>query len=66
MRMMSLRLIVSLVLTVTLTSVLFALYQVREDTHRRQGELQKRAQILAESLQETVEPLWTKGARGSL
>ena len=63
---MSLRLILSLVMTVTLISVLFALYQVRAYTHGRQGDLEKRAQVLAESLQETVEPLWTKGARGSL
>jgi alpha,alpha-trehalose-phosphate synthase [UDP-forming] len=63
---MSIRLIISLVLTVTLISVFFALYQVRADTHGRQGELEKRAQVLAESLQETVEPLWMKGARASL
>jgi hypothetical protein len=63
---MSLRLILSLVLTVTLISVLFALYQVRADTHNRRSDLEKRAQVLAESLQETVEPLWMKGARGSL
>jgi alpha,alpha-trehalose-phosphate synthase [UDP-forming] len=63
---MSLRLILSLVITVTVISVLFALYQVREDTHARQSDLEKRAQVLAESLQETVEPLWMKGARGSL
>jgi trehalose-6-phosphate synthase len=63
---MSLRLILSLVLTVTLISVLFAFYQVREDTRTRRADLEKRAQILAESLQETVEPLWMKGARGSL
>jgi trehalose-6-phosphate synthase len=63
---MSLRLILSLVLTVTLISILFALYQVRADTRNRRSDLEKRAQVLAESLQETVEPLWTKGARVSL
>src|ERR1700730_13065920 len=63
---MSFRLIFSLVITVTLISVLFALYQVREDTHTRQNELEKRAQVLAEGLQETVEPLWMRGARGNL
>src|SRR5271170_4427697 len=62
----SLRLILSLVLTVTLISIIFAFYQVRAYTLGRQGDLEKRAQVLAESLQETVEPLWTKGARGSL
>ncbi len=63
---MSLRLILSLVLTVTLISIVFAFYQVRAYTLGRRGDLEKRAQVLAESLQETVEPLWTKGARGSL
>jgi alpha,alpha-trehalose-phosphate synthase [UDP-forming] len=62
----SFRLIASLVVTVTLISVLFALYQVRADTRARQNDLEKRTQVLAESLQETVEPLWTNGARGSL
>src|SRR5580704_10047094 len=63
---MSLRLIISLVLTITSISILFALYQVREDTRIRRSDLEKRAQVLAESLQETVEPLWMKGAHGSL
>ena len=63
---MSFRLVLSLVLTVTLISILFALYQVRADTRSRRSDLEKRAQVLAESLQETVEPLWMKGARGSL
>src|ERR1700685_1517047 len=63
---MSLRLILSLIATVTLISILFTLYQVRADTRIRRSDLEKRAQILAESLQETVEPLWMKGANGSL
>jgi alpha,alpha-trehalose-phosphate synthase [UDP-forming] len=53
---MSLRLIVSLVAAVTLVSVLFAIYQVNADDRGRRIDLGKRAQVLAESLQETVQP----------
>ena len=62
----SLRLILSLVLAVTLVSVLFALYQVEADNHARRSELEKRAQVLAESLQESVQPLVANGAQEDL
>src|ERR1700693_6621961 len=65
-RRMSLRLIVSLVASVTIVSILFAFYQVRADNHARRVDLEKRAQVLAESLQEAVEPLFAQGARGHL
>jgi alpha,alpha-trehalose-phosphate synthase [UDP-forming] len=63
---LSLRLIVSLVLAVTIVSVAFALYQVQAEDRSRKNELERRAQLLAESLQETVEPLLAKGAQESL
>jgi alpha,alpha-trehalose-phosphate synthase [UDP-forming] len=63
---LSLRLIVSLVLAVTIVSVAFALYQVQAENRSRKNELERRAQLLAESLQETVEPLLAKGAQESL
>ena len=63
---LSLRLIVSLVLAVTIVSVAFALYQVEAENRSRKNELERRAQLLAESLQETVEPLLAKGAQESL
>ncbi len=63
---LSLRLIVSLVLAVTIVSVAFALYQVEAENRSRRGELERRAQLLAESLQETVEPLLATGAQDSL
>jgi alpha,alpha-trehalose-phosphate synthase [UDP-forming] len=63
---MSVRLIISLVLAVTLVSVAFAVYQTQADNHARRSELEKRAQVLAESLQETVQPLLAKGAQGNL
>ncbi len=63
---MSFRLILSLVVAVTVVSFLFAFYQVREDNRVRRTDLVKRAQVLAESLQETVEPLFARGADGNL
>jgi alpha,alpha-trehalose-phosphate synthase [UDP-forming] len=63
---MSLRLIFSLVASVTIVSILFAFYQVRADNHARRVDLEKRAQVLAESLQEAVEPLFANGAQGNL
>ena len=60
---MSLRLILSLVVAVTVVSVLFAFYQVAAEDRNRRNELEKRAQVLAESLQETVQPLLAKGAQ---
>jgi len=63
---MSFRLIVSLVVAVTFVSFLFAFYQVRADNRARRTDLEKRAQVLAESLQETVEPLFARGAKDNL
>jgi len=62
----SLRLTLSLVAAVTLVSFLFAWYEVEADDHSRRSELEKRAQVLAESLQETVQPLMASGALGDL
>ena len=63
---MSLRLIVSLVLALTLVSLLFAVYQVEAENRSKRNELERRAQILAESLQETVEPLRENGSQEKL
>ena len=63
---MSLRLIFSLVAAVTIVSILFAFYQVRADNHTRRVDLEKRAQVLAESLQETVESRFAHGAQNNL
>lgn len=63
---MSLRLILSLVASVTLVSVLFAFYQVEADKAARRNELEGRAKVFAESLRETAEPLAAKGALGEL
>src|SRR5258707_5486674 len=63
---MSLRLILSLVAAVTLVSVAFALYQVQAEDRSRRNDLEKRAQVLAESLQETIQPLLAKGGQEDL
>src|SRR5260221_4906703 len=63
---MSLRLILSLVAAVTLVSVAFALYQVQAEDRSRRNELEKRAQVLAESLQETIQPLLATGGQENL
>ena len=62
----SLRLTLSLVAAVTLVSVLFALYEVEADDRSRRTDLEKRAQVLAESLQETVQPLMANDSQADL
>ena len=54
---LSLRLIVCLMLSVTLVSLLFSGYQVRLERRGERRELERRAQVLAESLQDNVETL---------
>jgi trehalose-6-phosphate synthase len=54
---LSLRLVVPLLLGVILLSLLFASYQVRREKRLQQKELWRRADLLADSLQEDVEAL---------
>jgi hypothetical protein len=63
---MSFRLIVSLVLAIALVSLLFAVYQVETENLSKRNELERRAEILAESLQETVEALREEGSQEKL
>src|SRR5258706_6241592 len=63
---MSLRLILSLVAAVAVVAVAFALYQVQAEDRSRRNELEKRAQVLAESLQETIQPLLATGGQENL
>lgn len=55
------RLIVSLIVAVGLVAGLFAFSQVRQERSKQQDELERRSRLLAESLQESVEPLLSKG-----
>jgi len=58
--------ILSLILVVTLVVTLFAFFQVRQEKTRLSEELERRAGILAESLEETVQPLLVKGPSKNL
>ena len=53
---MSLRLIVSLIVGISLVTCTFAFYQVRAAKQALRNDLDRRGQILAESLAESVEP----------
>ncbi len=56
MRLLSARLIVSLMLGITLVSLLSSYYQVRSEKRNLRRDLEHRAEVLAESLTENVEP----------
>ncbi len=53
----TIRLIISLLFVIALVAVIFSFYQVSSEKARLTGELERRALILAESLQESVIPL---------
>jgi hypothetical protein len=59
---LSLRLIVSLVVSITLVTFLVARSQVRTEKRGLRTDLVRRAEILTESLQETVEPVVERGS----
>jgi trehalose 6-phosphate synthase len=52
----TLKIVLPLIVSVVVVSVLFAAYQVRTERRVLRNDLSRRAEILAESLQETVEP----------
>jgi hypothetical protein len=54
-----------LIISVALVSLLFAGYQVRTQRKNLRGDLSRRAEVLAESLQETIEPQFAKNERNS-
>ncbi len=56
----SLRLVLPLILSVAIVSVGFAAYQVRTEQRNLRRELERRASLLAESLQDTIEPVFEK------
>jgi alpha,alpha-trehalose-phosphate synthase [UDP-forming] len=63
---LSLRLILLLVAGITLVTFLVARYQVRSEKRGLRADLERRAGILAESLQEIVEPALERGSRDQL
>lgn len=62
MRLLSVRLIVTLILAITLVSLLSSYYQVRGEKRNLRGDLERRAAVLAESLSGNIEPLLEKGS----
>jgi len=60
------RLILSLILGVTLVALGFSYFQIQQEEQRLREELELRAAVLAESLQESVEPLVGKGPSKNL
>ena len=63
MRLLSVRLIVSLMLGITLVSLLSSYYQVRSQKRAQRQSLERNAEVIAESLSENVEPHLSKGSR---
>src|ERR1700722_14550818 len=59
---LSLRLIASLVVSISLVTFIVARSQVRAEKSGLRTDLARRAEILTESLQETTEPVLVKGA----
>ena len=56
----TLKLILPLIVSVLVVSLLFAAYQVRTERRMLRNDLSRRAEILAESLQENAEPQFDK------
>jgi len=66
MRLLSLRLILSLILAVTLVSWLFSYYQVQAEKHSLRADLERRAAVLAESLVGNIDSLEETGSLNKL
>jgi len=62
MRLLSVRLIVSLIVGITLVSLGFSYYQVVGERRRLRGDLERRAEVLGESIAENVEGSWKVGS----
>src|SRR5690349_14302880 len=57
----TLKIVIPLIVSVALVSLFFAAYQVRTEKRLLRNDLTHRAEILGESLQESVEPLLERG-----
>jgi trehalose 6-phosphate synthase len=66
LRLLSVRLIVSLFLGITAVSLLFSYYSVRTEEHQLRNDLERRAELLGESLSGNVEQALSKGSSRSL
>jgi trehalose 6-phosphate synthase len=61
----TLKLVLPLIISVALVSLLFAGYQVRTERRTLRNDVSRRAEVLADSLQESIEPLFEKNDRNS-
>jgi trehalose-6-phosphate synthase len=66
MRLLSVRLIVSLIVGITLVSLAFSSYQVVAERRALRGDLERRAEVLGESLVGNVEKAWGTGSNQAL
>ena len=61
----TLKLVLPLIISVALVSLLFAAYQVRVQRKNLRTDLSRRAELLADSLQESIQPLFEKNDRNA-
>lgn len=66
MRLLSVRLIISLIVGITLVSLIFSYYQVAGEKRALRADLERRADTLGESLGGNVEKVWGTGSEQSL
>jgi trehalose 6-phosphate synthase len=66
MRLLSLRLIAALIVGVTVVSLFSAYYQVNTERRRSRRDLERRAELLGDSLVANVEPYFERGANHEL
>ena len=62
----TLRLIVSLIVVVASVAFFSAYLQVRSERLKQQDDIERRARLLADSLQKTIEPIVEKGPSKNL
>ncbi len=62
MRLLSVRLIVSLIVGITLVSLAFSYYQVVGEKRALRSDMEHRADVLGESLAGNVEKAWGAGS----
>jgi hypothetical protein len=62
----TLKIVLPLIVSVAAVSLLFAGYQVRTERRNLRSDLSKRAEVLGDSLQETIEPLLEHGPSKNL
>jgi alpha,alpha-trehalose-phosphate synthase [UDP-forming] len=62
----TLKIVLPLIISVAVVSLLFAAYQVRTEKRILRNDLSRRAEILGESLQESVEPLLDRAREKNL